>query len=131
MNLPDIKFDHNGLIAAIIQDNNSQQVLMLGWMDQDAIQKTVETGLVTFWSRSRQKLWTKGETSKNFLYVEKLFFDCDQDAILILANPAGPTCHNGNISCFFTEKCTVKRNFRVPVLIIDRCDLNKLCFTAP
>ena len=72
-------------------------------MDQDAIQKTVETGLVTFWSRSRQKLWTKGETSKNFLYVEKLFFDCDQDAILILANPAGPTCHTGNISCFFTE----------------------------
>ena len=103
MNLTDLKFDHNGLIAAIIQDINTQQVLMLGWMNRDAIQRTVETGLVTFWSRSRQKLWTKGETSKNFLYVHKLFFDCDQDAILILANPAGPTCHTGNISCFFTE----------------------------
>ena len=76
---------------------------MLGWMNQEAIQKTNETGLVTFWSRSRQKLWTKGESSKNFLFVKKMYIDCDQDAILILASPAGPTCHTGNTSCFFTE----------------------------
>lgn len=103
MSLPPFKFDQNGLIAAIVQDIDTKQVLMLGWMNQEAIQKTNETGLVTFWSRSRQKLWTKGESSKNFLFVKKMYIDCDQDAILILASPAGPTCHTGNTSCFFTE----------------------------
>jgi len=103
MNIPPLKFDQNGLIAAIVQDTDTKQVLMLGWMNQEAIQKTNETGLVTFWSRSRQKLWTKGESSKNFLFVKKMYIDCDQDAILILASPAGPTCHTGNTSCFFTE----------------------------
>ena len=88
------------LIAAIVQDAESGRVLMLAWMDEEALRLTRETGEAWFWSRSRQKLWRKGETSGNTLAVEELRDDCDGDAILLRVRPAGPTCHTGAVSCF-------------------------------
>jgi len=92
-----------GLIPAIIQDWKTKKILMLGLMNKEAWEKTIRTKRVTFWSRTRNKLWTKGETSGNFLIVKKVYIDCDNDAILIKANPKGPTCHTGNETCFFKE----------------------------
>ena len=89
-----------GLVPAIVQDADTLQVLMLGYMDADAFAKTKETGLVTFYSRSRKTLWTKGETSGNTLSLVSLQEDCDRDTLLIMARPAGPTCHEGTVSCF-------------------------------
>lgn len=97
------KFDEKGLIPAIIQDINTGQVLMLGYMNAESLKLTQEKGKVCFWSRSRQELWTKGETSGNFLAVKNIFIDCDEDAILVHADPAGPTCHTGNTSCFYRK----------------------------
>lgn len=94
---------NNGLIPAIIQDNQTQQVLMLGYMNEEAFKKTQEENIVTFFSRSKNRLWTKGETSGNFLKVVSIKEDCDQDAILIKVIPNGPTCHNGTTSCFANE----------------------------
>src|SRR3954451_6734129 len=88
------------LRAAIVQDATSDRVLMLGWMDDEALRLTRETGEAHFWSRSRQSLWRKGETSGNTLAVEELREDCDGDAILLRVRPAGPTCHEGSLSCF-------------------------------
>src|SRR4051812_8183647 len=88
------------LRAAIVQDASSDRVLMLGWMDDEALRRTRETGEAHFWSRSRQTLWRKGETSGNTLAVEELREDCDGDAILLRVRPAGPTCHTGAVSCF-------------------------------
>lgn len=93
----------DNLIPAIVQDADSRQILMLGYMNQEALAKTMETGLVTFYSRSKQALWTKGETSENFLRLVDISSDCDQDALLILARPQGPTCHLGTTSCFKDE----------------------------
>lgn len=90
----------NGLVPVIVQDNTTMQVLMLGFMNAEALSKTEQEGRVTFFSRSRNKLWTKGETSGNYLYVKEIRVDCDSDSLLILANPAGPVCHTGSISCF-------------------------------
>lgn len=96
-----IDFDKgNGLVPAIVQDSETLQVLMLGYMNADAVEKTRTSGLVTFYSRSRQTLWTKGETSGNTLSLEEMEVDCDNDTLLIKARPAGPTCHEGTISCF-------------------------------
>ena len=89
-----------GLIPAIVQDIGTGRVLMLGHMNRLALQKTLELGLVTFWSRSRDRLWTKGETSKNYLRLEAVRHDCDLDALLVVAKPEGPTCHLGTLSCF-------------------------------
>lgn len=89
-----------GLLPAIVQDALSRRVLMLGYMDRAALAKTLETGKITFFSRSRQRLWTKGETSGNFLQLVALETDCDDDALLLQAQPAGPTCHLGRSSCF-------------------------------
>jgi len=89
-----------GLIPAIIQDNQTGKVLMLGYMNEEALAKTQEIGKVTFFSRSRQRLWTKGEESGNFLYVVSMSEDCDQDTLLIKVNPAGPVCHTGSDTCF-------------------------------
>jgi phosphoribosyl-ATP pyrophosphohydrolase/phosphoribosyl-AMP cyclohydrolase len=94
---------YNGLIPTIIQDNQTQQVLMLGYMNDEALQKTQEENIVTFFSRSKNRLWTKGETSGNFLKVISIKEDCDQDALLIKVIPNGPTCHNGTTSCFANE----------------------------
>lgn len=89
-----------GLVPAIIQDAVTSKVLMLGFMNKEAYEKTVETGLVTFWSRTRNCLWTKGETSGNVLKVVKILNDCDNDTLLIKANPAGPVCHTGADTCW-------------------------------
>lgn len=90
----------DGLIPAIVQDVDTGQVLMLGYMDEAALEETRRSGLVTFYSRSRKRLWQKGETSGNHLRVRDIFPDCDRDALLIMAEPAGPTCHRGTESCF-------------------------------
>ncbi len=89
-----------GLVPAIVQDADTLQVLMLGYMNAASVEKTKETGLVTFYSRSRQELWTKGETSGNTLELVDMTVDCDQDTVLVKARPAGPTCHTGTVSCF-------------------------------
>ena len=89
-----------GLIPAIIQDSRNLEILMQGWMNEEALAKTIKTGKVTFYSRSKERLWTKGETSGNFLEMVNVQSDCDLDSILILARPQGPTCHTGNRSCF-------------------------------
>jgi len=88
------------LKAAIIQDDESGRVLMLGWMDDEALESTRRTGLVTFYSRSRQQLWVKGETSGNAMHVVEIILDCDEDAVLVRVNADGPACHDGSTSCF-------------------------------
>jgi phosphoribosyl-AMP cyclohydrolase / phosphoribosyl-ATP pyrophosphohydrolase len=98
-----VTFDGQGLIPAVIQDWLDGTVLMVGYMNQQALVKTLQTRSVHFWSRSRQKLWEKGETSGHFLRVKDLFVDCDRDTILVKAEPAGPTCHTGERSCFFAR----------------------------
>lgn len=92
-----------GLIPAIVQDCGTGEVLMMGYMSREALTKTVETGLATFQSRSKGRLWTKGETSGNVLRVARIGTDCDGDALLILADPQGPVCHRGTRSCFYGE----------------------------
>jgi phosphoribosyl-ATP pyrophosphohydrolase/phosphoribosyl-AMP cyclohydrolase len=94
------EFDANGLIPAIVQHARSGEVLMLGYMNEEALRLTQESDMVTFWSRSRGELWRKGETSGNVLRLVEIRQDCDGDALLVLAEPAGPTCHTGKPSCF-------------------------------
>lgn len=89
-----------GLLPAIIQDYRSSEVLMLGFMNQEALEESIKSGLVTFYSRTKQRLWQKGETSGNSLHIVSMSLDCDQDALLILVNPVGDTCHLERISCF-------------------------------
>lgn len=96
-----LKYDEKGLIPAVVQDYHTRQVLMLGYMNEASLAKTQATGKATFFSRSRQELWTKGETSGHFLEVVSIDFDCDEDTLLLQAIPAGPTCHTGNTSCFY------------------------------
>jgi phosphoribosyl-AMP cyclohydrolase / phosphoribosyl-ATP pyrophosphohydrolase len=95
-----IKFDDKGLVPCIVQDANTRVVLMLGYMNVESFQKTMESKKVTFFSRSKNRLWTKGETSGNFLEVKNILIDCDNDTLLIEANPIGPVCHTGNDTCF-------------------------------
>ena len=95
-----------GLVPAVVQDAATKQVLMVGFMNKAAWKKTLKTKKVTFWSRTKKRLWTKGETSGNFLRVQKILADCDDDTVLIFAKPAGPACHTGNKTCFFkVVKC--------------------------
>lgn len=99
-----IDFDKSGgLVPAVIQDEKTSRVLMVGFMNEEALAKTEKEGKVTFYSRTRQRLWTKGETSGNFLLVKEILQDCDQDTLLIKANPTGPVCHTGADTCFFEE----------------------------
>ena len=101
MKLPKIAWKKNaGLVPAIVQDAATLQVLMLGYMDAAALKKTLRTKKVTFFSRSKQRLWTKGEVSKNFLHLVDVTVDCDQDTLLVTSRPEGPTCHRGTPSCF-------------------------------
>ena len=97
------KFDAAGLLTAVVVDAADGAVLVVAHMNAEALAKMLETGKVHFWSRSRGALWVKGETSGNFLMVEAVLADCDQDALLIRASPAGPTCHTGARSCFYRE----------------------------
>lgn len=92
-----------GLVPAIIQDADTRMVLMLGFMNEEALKKTEETGKVTFFSRTKQRLWTKGETSGNFLNVVSIKADCDKDTLLIRVHPAGPVCHTGTDTCWGEE----------------------------
>ena len=108
-----IDFDKlQGLVPAVIQDAVTNKVLMLGFMNREAYEKTVQTGLVTFWSRTRNCLWTKGETSGNVLRVVKILNDCDNDTLLIKVNPAGPVCHTG------ADTCWNETNERNPLLFL-------------
>ena len=107
----DINFEKmGGLVPAIVQDNVTRKVLMLGFMNKEAYDNTVETGKVTFWSRTRNCLWTKGETSGNFLNVKEILLDCDKDTLLIKARPDGPVCHTGADTCW-NEQNSVDLNF--------------------
>lgn len=101
MTLDDLQWGPQGLLPAIVQDATTREVLMLAWMSQEALQQTIITGEVHFWSRSRQSLWHKGATSGNVLVVAEISYDCDGDALLVQAWPKGPACHTGNTSCFY------------------------------
>ncbi len=96
-----LKWDQRGLITAVVQDAKTNQVLMVAWMNAEALRLTEETGEAHFWSRSRNALWHKGETSGNILHITELRVDCDEDTLLLRVDPAGPACHTGEISCFF------------------------------
>jgi len=100
--MKDMKYDSNGLLTAVAQDDDSGQVLMVAMMNAEALDLTRRTGKAHFWSRSREKLWLKGETSGNILDVEEIKVDCDRDVVLLLVKPRGPACHTGNNSCFFS-----------------------------
>ena len=110
MNIDFKKMD--GLVPAIIQDADTRQVLMLGFMNEEAYEKTLETGHVTFWSRTRQTLWTKGDTSGHFLNLVDMKIDCDQDTLLVRVHPIGPTCHTG------TDTCWAEDNTPNPLLFL-------------
>lgn len=97
----DLKFNEKGLIPAVIQDYNTNEVLMVAYMNAESLRRTVQTGLTCFWSRSRAEFWVKGETSGNVQRVKEILYDCDMDTLLIKVEPAGPACHTGNRTCFF------------------------------
>jgi phosphoribosyl-ATP pyrophosphohydrolase/phosphoribosyl-AMP cyclohydrolase len=99
----ELKFDQNGLITAVIQDRLTGQVRMVGWMNQEALDETLRSRRATFYSRSRGRLWTKGESSGNSLEVREVYVDCDADTLLVLVDPTGPTCHTGRLTCLFRE----------------------------
>ncbi|MDW8300511.1 MAG: phosphoribosyl-AMP cyclohydrolase [Anaerolineae bacterium] len=99
--LPRLRFDANGLIAAVVQDAETLQVLMVAWMNEEALRLTLSTGEAHFWSRSRRALWHKGATSGNTMRVREIRADCDADTLLLLVAPNGPACHTGAVSCFY------------------------------
>ncbi len=104
MQVPEgLKFDSNGLIPAVVQDVETGAVLMVAYMNQDAVEHTIQTKRATFWSRSRQKFWIKGETSGNVQHVKGLYVDCDKDCLLVKVEQVGAACHEGYRSCFFRE----------------------------
>jgi len=124
--MKNINFNKNtdGLVPVIIQNYLNEQVLMLGYMNEEAYEKTIKEKIVTFFSRSKNRLWTKGETSGNFLYLKKILIDCDNDTILIKVKPEGVTCHTGNESCF-GEKTKKGFLYELEQVISDRIDENK------
>ncbi|MED1437367.1 bifunctional phosphoribosyl-AMP cyclohydrolase/phosphoribosyl-ATP diphosphatase HisIE [Aeribacillus composti] len=103
MNIAELKFDENGLIPAVVQDAVSKEVLTVAYMNEESLKKTLETKETWFYSRSRQKLWHKGETSGNTQTVQEIRYDCDKDALVVLVIPNGPACHTGQYSCFSNE----------------------------
>ncbi|MDO6705709.1 bifunctional phosphoribosyl-AMP cyclohydrolase/phosphoribosyl-ATP diphosphatase HisIE [Photobacterium sp. 1_MG-2023] len=107
----------NGLVPAVVQDSRSGQVLMLGYMNDEALNQTLETRQVTFWSRSKQRLWTKGESSGNVLQLRQIQLDCDQDTLLVSAEPVGPTCHLGTTTCFDQGTTSDGESATVPDLV--------------
>jgi phosphoribosyl-AMP cyclohydrolase len=104
IDLTGLRWNEQGLIPAIVQDNQSGQVLMLAWMNVESLQRSLHTGETWFWSRSRQELWHKGATSGNTQSIVEIRQDCDADALLVRVRPNGPTCHTGAISCFYQEE---------------------------
>ena len=103
MDIKEIKFDEKGLVPAVIQDDDTGEVLMLGYMNEDALKRTMSGEDVWFFSRSRQELWHKGETSGNYIKVQAVLINCESNSLLIKASPTGPVCHTGNQTCFFQE----------------------------
>ena len=102
MKIPDnLKYDAQGLIPAVIQDFQDNEVLMVAYMNQESLRRSAETGFTWFWSRSRQKFWKKGETSGNVQRIKEILYDCDQDTLLIKVEQTGPACHTGTRTCFF------------------------------
>ena len=99
-----VHFDAAGLVPAIVQDTDSKRVLMLAYVNKEALQLTIETRIATFWSRSRSEIWVKGATSSNTQHVTEIQLDCDGDSLLFLVHPAGPACHTGTESCFDTAR---------------------------
>lgn len=122
-----LRFDKyaDGLVPVIVQDAGSGEVMMLGFMNEAALEKTRETGLVTFFSRSRQNLWTKGETSGNFLRVGEIMADCDSDTLLISATPSGPVCHTGARTCFGGDDAGPQRSNRNILFDLERIILDR------
>ena len=100
---PSLKFDANGLITAVVQDHLTNEVLMVAYMNLEAVEQTLRTGRATYWSRSRQKFWIKGETSGHVQHVKGVFVDCDKDCLLVKVEQVGAACHEGYRSCFFRE----------------------------
>lgn len=96
-----LKFDSAGLIPAIVQDQETNEILMMAWMNRESIAKTIETGTTWFWSRSRQEFWNKGATSGNMQHVSEVLVDCDADALVVKVKPDGPACHTGERTCFY------------------------------
>ena len=101
--IKELKFDDKGLIPAVVQNKDTKEVLMVAYMNEDNVKKTCETGKATFWSRSRNEEWVKGGTSGNYMYVEEIRVDCDEDCLVVLVAPAGAACHTGNRSCFYRK----------------------------
>jgi phosphoribosyl-AMP cyclohydrolase len=101
VNPEDLTFDDRGLLPAVVQDAATKEVLMLAWMDAEAVKRTLDTKTTWFWSRSRQEYWNKGATSGNTQKVIEVRYDCDADTVLVLVDPAGPACHTGATSCFY------------------------------
>jgi phosphoribosyl-AMP cyclohydrolase len=101
MDAPDLKFGPDGLLPAIVQDAGSGRVLMLAWVDEEAVRRTLDSKTTWFWSRSRREYWNKGATSGNTQKVVEVRYDCDADALLMLVDPAGPACHTGERTCFY------------------------------
>ena len=97
----DLRFDERGLLPAIVQDANTRAVLMLAWVDAEAVKRTLDSGTTWFWSRSRREYWNKGATSGNTQKVVEVRYDCDEDALLMLVEPKGPACHTGETTCFY------------------------------
>ena len=98
-----LKYDDAGLIPVVVQNDDTNEVLMVAYMNQASVDKTLETGKATFWSRSRQKFWIKGESSGHFLFVKEIRIDCDADCLLVAVDPVGPACHEGFRTCFFRK----------------------------
>ena len=117
--LSDITFDEKGLVPAVVQDVKSRKVLMLAYMNRESIQKTLEEGVVYYYSRSRQTLWKKGETSGNIQYLKGLYVDCDKDSLLVLVEQVGAACHTGSFSCFFNPIFEIESRGAYPNLGAD------------
>lgn len=117
---PNFNKSGDGLLPAIIQDNRTNVILMLGYMNAEAFEKTKKENRVTFFSRSKNRLWTKGEESKNYLEVNSISLDCDDDTLLIKATPVGPVCHNGTDTCFNEKNNSVNFLFELEGIICDR-----------
>lgn len=124
IDIDSLKYDEKGLIPAIIQDYSNKEVLMLGYMNEESLRLTLETKRTWFFSRSRQKLWNKGETSGNFHAVKGIKYDCDQDTLLISVKPMGPTCHTGENSCFYStlleDEAKIEESSKVFDLLYER-----------
>lgn len=125
MEFKDFKLDENGLLPVIVQNYKTKKVLMLGYMNEQAYNDTLKTGKVNFYSRSRKTQWLKGESSKNYLNVVSIVSDCDNDTLLVNANPDGPTCHTGSESCFFKDIVKADRDESAEILFTIQDTINE------